>query len=70
MRNLLESRIGKEVDVQSLGGAFSGKVVKIEGIMLVLEKDDRNWYIDIDKIVAVCDKSEKRIKSPGFQPKE
>lgn len=66
MRNLLESRVGKEVDVQSIGGQFSGKVVKVEGTILVLEKEDRTCYLDIEKIVAFWDKPEKKTKSPGF----
>jgi hypothetical protein len=64
----LESRIGKEVDVQCIGGAFSGKVVKVEGMILALEKDERTCYIDIEKIVALMDKPDKKIKSPGFLP--
>lgn len=70
MRNLLESRIGKEIDVQCISGTFSGKVVRVEGAILVLEKDERTCFVDIEKIVAVWDKSEKRMKSPGFLPKE
>jgi hypothetical protein len=66
----LESRIGKEVDVQCIGGAFNGKVVRVEGMILVLEKDERICYVDIEKIVALMDKPEKKIKSPGFLPKE
>ena len=69
MRNLLESRIGKEVDLQCEGAATSGKIVKIEGHILVLEKEDRQGYVNIDKIVAVWDKPEKKVKSPGFLPK-
>jgi hypothetical protein len=64
----LESRIGKEVDVQCIGGLMSGKVVKIEGSILVLEKEDRTCYVDIEKIVAFWDKPEKKVKSPGFLP--
>lgn len=70
MRNLLESRIGKEIDVQCIGAVFSGKVASLEGSVLALEKDERTFYIDIEKIVAISDKPEKKVKSPGFLPKE
>ena len=65
MRNLLESRIGKEVDVQCVSGVLSGKIIKIEGNILVLEREERACYVDIEKIVAFWDKSDKK-KSPGF----
>ena len=69
MRNLLESRIGKEVDVQCIGGLLSGKVARLEGQILVLEKEEKTCFVDIDKIVAFWDKPEKKTKSPGFLPK-
>jgi hypothetical protein len=69
VRNLLESRIGKEVDLQCEGAAMSGKVVGLEGPMLVLEKDDRQGYIIIEKIIAIWDKQERKAKSAGFLPK-
>ena len=69
MRNLLESRIGKEVDLQCEGTATSGKIVRVEGNILVLEKEDRQGYVNIEKIVALWDKPEKKIKSAGFLPK-
>lgn len=69
MRNLLEERIGKEVDVVCEGAAVSGKIVKIEGNILVLEKEERLGYVDVARIVAFWDKSEKKAKSAGFLPK-
>lgn len=69
MKEILESRIGKDLDVSFGAGAVTGKVVKIDGDILYLEKDDQNYYVRIDKIVAVWDskeKSEKKSKSPGF----
>ena len=69
MRNLLESRIGKEVDLQCEGAAVSGKIVGIEGHLLVLDKEDRRGYVSIEKIVALWDKPEKKVKSAGFLPK-
>jgi hypothetical protein len=69
VRNLLESRIGKEIDLQCEGAAMSGKVVRIEGPFLVLEKDERQGYVNIEKIVAIWDKPEKKGKSAGFLPK-
>lgn len=69
MRNLLESRIGKEVDLQCEGAATSGKIVRLEGDLLVLEKEDRQGFVNIEKIVALWDKPEKKVKSAGFLPK-
>ena len=69
MRNLLEARIGKEVDIVCEGAALSGKVVRLEGNILVVEKEDRQGYVDITRIVAVWDKSEKKVKSAGFLAK-
>ncbi len=69
MKDILESRIGKEVDVSFGAGAVSGKITKIEGNILHLEKDEKHFFVRIDKIVAIWDsleKSEKRIKGPGF----
>ncbi len=69
MRNLLEARIGKEVDVVCEGAAVSGKIIKVESNILVLEKEDRQGYVDISRIVAFWDKSEKKVKSAGFLAK-
>lgn len=69
MRNLLEERIGKEVDIVCEGAAVSGKIIKIEGNILVLEKEERQGYVDITRVVAFWDKSEKKAKSAGFLPK-
>ncbi len=69
MRNLLESRIGKEIDVVCEGASMSGKIVRVEGNLLVLEKEDRQGYVDISRIVAIWDKSEKKNKSAGFLSK-
>jgi len=69
VRNFLEGRLGKELDVQCEGGTFSGKVVRIEGNVLLLEKDDVTCYVNIEKIIAVWDSREKKAQSPGFLSK-
>lgn len=69
MKEILESRVGKDIEVSFGAGAVSGKVLKIEDGILYMEKDDQNYFIVLDKVVAVWDskeKSEKRSKSPGF----
>ena len=68
MRNFLEARIGSEIDVQCLGTMISGRIVKVEGNVLFLEKDDTTCYINIDRIIAVWDSKEKKMSSPGFAP--
>ena len=71
VRNLLESWIGKEIDVLCEGVTVAGKVVRVEGNLLVLEleKDEQRCYINIEKIVAVWDKQDKKPKSAGFVKK-
>ena len=69
MRNLLESRIGKEIEIQCEGAAVRGKVTKIEGNILHLEKDDVISFVNIEKIVVVTDSREKKAQTPGFLPK-
>lgn len=69
MRNFLESQLGKEVDIQCQGVTLSGKVTRVEGNILHLEKDDVIAYINIEKIVVVWGSREKKIQAPGFLPK-
>ena len=71
VRNLLESWIGKEIEVLCEGVTVAGKVVRVEGNLLVLEleKDEQRCYVSIEKIVAVWDKQEKKLKSAGFVKK-
>lgn len=69
MKEILENRIGKEIDVSFGAGTVTGKVVKIDGDILQLEKDDQTFFVRIEKIVALWDskeRSEKKVKSPGF----
>ena len=65
MRNFLESRIGRDIDVHCGAATISGKVTKVEGQVLYLEKDDVTCYVNIDKIIAVWDVREKK-GPPGF----
>lgn len=69
MKEILENRIGKEIDVSFGAGTVTGKVIKIDGDILQLEKDDQTFFVRIEKIVALWDskeRSEKKVKSPGF----
>ena len=66
MRNFLEGRIGKEIDVQVEGAVISGRIVRLEGNVLFLEKDDTICYINIDRIIAIWDSKEKKGSLPGF----
>ncbi len=73
MKEILENRIGKEIDVSFGAGTVSGKVVQIAGDILQLEKDDQTFFVRIEKIVALWDskdRSEKKVKSPGFAPSQ
>ena len=66
MRNLLESFIGREIDVSCGSSQITGKVIRVQGEVLQIEKDDITCYINIDKIIAVWDSQEKKSKTPGF----
>lgn len=66
MRNFLESRLGKEVEVCCQGITVSGKVTKVEGNVLYLEKDGVTAHVNIEKIIIVWDSQEKKAHSPGF----
>ena len=68
MKNFLESRLGKELDLHCGGLAVSGKVVKVEGNVVHIEKEEVVCYVNIEKIVAVWDVQDKKAKSPGFLP--
>ncbi len=69
MRNFLESRLGKEIEVQCEGTMIKGKVAKIEGNVLHLTKDEDSCYVNIEKILVVWDSREKKAHAPGFLPK-
>ena len=51
MRNFLERRLGKEIEIQCEGMMVKGKVDKIEGNVLVLTKDEETCYLNIEKII-------------------
>ena len=68
VRTLLEQRIGKEVEVSCGGVALSGKIVRIDGNILEIEKDDHLFYVNIEKIIVLCDAREKKNRATGFIP--
>jgi len=69
VRNILERRLGKEVEIQCEGMVLKGKVDKIEDNVLVLTKDEETCYLNIEKIIAVWDSREKKAQPPGFLSK-
>ena len=66
MRNLLENRIGKEIDVHCEGLSLTGTVTRVDGNVVYLEKDDVICCINIDKIVVVWESREKKTNPTGF----
>jgi hypothetical protein len=66
VRNFLENRLGKEIEVCCQGITVSGKVSKVEGNVLYLEKDGVTAHVNIEKIIIVWDSQEKKAHSPGF----
>lgn len=66
MRNLLESLIGREIDVHCGTSTIRGKVLKVMDNVVQLEKDDVVGYINIDKIIAVWEAEARKGKTPGF----
>jgi uncharacterized protein DUF6897 len=69
VRNFLERLMGKEIEVICEGASISGKVTRIEGNILHLEKDEVTCYVNIEKIVVLWDSREKKAHPPGFLPK-
>lgn len=68
MRNFLERMINKEIEAICEGASISGKVTKVEGNVLHLEKDGVTCFVSIEKIVVVWDSREKKAHPPGFLP--
>ena len=66
MKNFLETRLGKELDIHCGGAIITGKVTRVDGNILYLEKDDVTCYVNIEKIIAVWDSREKKQNMPGF----
>jgi hypothetical protein len=62
--------MGKEIDVHCGNAIVSGKITRIEGNVLCLEKDDVTCYVNIDKIVVVWDSRDKKAHPPGFVIKQ
>lgn len=69
MRNFLENRLGKEIEIQCESTTVKGKATKVEGNVLHLVKDDEVCYVNIEKIVIVWDSREKKAQPPGFLSK-
>lgn len=67
MRNLLESFLDKEIDLNCGTVLFSGIVRKVQGEILELEKDGVSIFIRIEKIIALSEVREKKTATPpGF----
>ena len=66
MKNFLESRIGKAIEVNCGAVSIRGTVMLIEGEVLFLEKDGVTCYVNIDKIIVVWDDRERKGNPPGF----
>ena len=68
MKSLLESRIGKEVEISCGGVALTGTIVRVSDDILEIEKDEHIFYVNVEKIVVMCDAREKKNRSTGFIP--
>jgi hypothetical protein len=66
VKNFLETRLGKELDVHCGGAIITGKVTRVDDNVLHLEKDDVTCYVNIEKIIAVWDSRDKKQSMPGF----
>lgn len=67
MEDLLKHFEGKRVDINcGSGAAFRGKVVKVnDDIVQLQDDDDRLFYINCKKVIAVSEASDASIR-PGF----
>jgi len=66
VKNFLETQMGKEIDVTCEGATISGRVIRIEGNILSLEKEGVTCHINIDKIVVVWEPRDRKVQAPGF----
>ncbi len=66
MRNFLESRLGREIELNCGSITVIGKIVKVEGEVAHIEKDGITCYVNIEKIIAVWDLQDKKAQRPGF----
>lgn len=66
MRNFLENMLGKEIEAICEGSTIIGKITKVTGNVLHLEKDGVTCFVNIEKIVVVWDAREKKANPPGF----
>jgi hypothetical protein len=66
VKNFLESQMGREIDVTCEGATVSGRVTRIEGNILSLEKEGVLCHINIDKIVVVWEPRDRKVQAPGF----
>ena len=67
MREFLTKMVGKKLDIYCGGtSSLSGKVVKVEeGVVHMVDEDDRVFYVAIDRITVVSEALE-REKNAGF----
>jgi hypothetical protein len=66
VKNFLETQLGKEVDVTCEGATISGRITRIEGDVLWIEKEGVTCYVNIQKIVVVWEQRERKVQAPGF----
>jgi hypothetical protein len=66
VKNFLETQMGREVDITCEGATVSGRIVRIDGDVLHVEKDGVICYVSIPRIVVIWEQREKKVQSPGF----
>ena len=66
VKNFLETQLGKEVDLTCEGATISGRITRIEGDVLWIEKEGVTCYVNIQKIVVVWEQRERKVQAPGF----
>jgi hypothetical protein len=54
------------MDIKVEGAIISGRITKLEGNVLFVEKDDITCYINVDRIIAIWYSKEKKGSLPGF----
>jgi hypothetical protein len=67
MEDLIKNLAGKQINVLC-GPAVSFRGNALEsanGLLKLQSEEDDEWYISIDKIVAICEVSESHSR-PGF----
>ncbi len=67
MEEVLKGLVGSRIDVScGTAAVFRGKIEGVsDGVLRLLDEDDRSVYLSVDKITSVCECGDSTGR-PGF----